>query len=284
MKSKKLTLNNYPTLLQSIPQPPQALYYKGAPPQEVLGTKLAVAIVGSRKISPYGKLVTSKLAQELSRHKVVIVSGLAFGVDAQAHQAAVAEGKAVVAVLACGLDAIYPASHYQLAQKIIECGGSIVSEYPDGVPPLKANFIARNRIISGLSHGVLITEAAERSGSLHTANFALEQGREVFAIPGNITSPTSLGTNNLIKTGATPVTNTQDILDVFGVRRNEVASILPANQMEAALLDLLDTGILSTNELLSGSELSPDTFNQTLTMLEITGKIKALGNGNWSRA
>lgn len=245
----------------------------------------AVAIVGSRKVSPYGKAVTAQLAGELARAGVVIVSGLAIGVDGIAHRAALENGGITIAVLPSGLGNIYPASHHALAQEILEKGGTLVSEYPENARiAFKGNFIARNRIVSGLSDAVLITEAAEKSGTLHTADFALQQGREVLAVPGNITSPTSAGTNNLIKTGAISITSAADIFLALGMQESGAQKTAPkgGSPEEQALLDLLFSGIQEGEELLAGTKLDVSRFNQTLTMLEIRGQIRPLGNNRWS--
>lgn len=285
MNVKKLTLNDtaYPSTLKDIATAPKQLYYMGADPADWL-ERPRVAIVGSRGVGAYGQQVTAQLATELAERGVVVISGLALGVDGIAHQAALQAGGTTVAVMPCGLDQIYPATHTQLAHRILEQGGTLISEYQKGMPGLKQNFIARNRIVAGLSDALLITEATEKSGTLHTARFALEQGRDVLAVPGNITSTNSVGTNNLIKSGAMPVTSVQDILYVLG------ADHLPAepsrrrgeNVDEQTVLDLLYLGTTDGHELLLESKLSPDHFNQTLTMLEISGKVRSLGNNHWS--
>lgn len=284
MNIKKITPSTigYPPLLGQIPSPPKQLYYLGKPLEE-LKNKLTIAIIGSRNVSPYGRHVTEKLASELARNGLVIVSGLAMGVDGIAHNAAVGAGGTAIAVLPCGLDRIYPATNHNLAKSILAHGGTLVSEYPANTDPRRENFVARNRIISGLSLAVLITEAAERSGSLHTANFALEQGREVLAVPGNITSQTSIGTNNLIKTGATPITCVEDVLQALKIEAiNPKEKVIEAaTEDEHKIITLLKEGITDGDELLTRSELKPAIFNQTLTMMEITGKVKPAGNGTW---
>jgi DNA processing protein len=285
MNVKKLTLEHsaYPSVLKKLPTPPKELYVLGTDLADILA-RPRVAIVGSRGVSAYGQQVTASLAGDLARHGVVIISGLALGVDGIAHQAALEAGGTTVAVLPCGLDQIYPATHTQLAKRILEQGGTLISEYPAGMPGLKQNFIARNRIVSGLAQALLITEASEKSGTMHTARFALEQGRDVLAVPGNITSPNSVGTNNLIKTGATPVTSVADVLYALGAahlpaepvrRRGETAE-------EQAILDLLYEGVSDGHELLVSCGQPAEQFTQTLTMLEISGKIRALGNNHWS--
>lgn len=209
-------------VLSQLAQPVRELFYAGYLLE--LLERPCVAIVGSRKVTDYGVAITTQLTKELVDAGIVIISGLALGVDSIAHQAALDAGGQTIAILPAGLDQIYPSRHQRLAEDIVRSGGALVSEYPVGQGrPQKYQFIARNRIIAALSQGVLITEAAARSGSLHTANFALEQGIEVFAVPGNILSETSGGTNDLIKTGATPVTNVQDILEGIGLGQTKFA-------------------------------------------------------------
>lgn len=274
--------SDFPECLRQIPDPPQQLYLAGAPLESFL-ERPRVAIVGSRKVSPYGRQVTSQLAQELAERGVVIVSGLALGVDAIAHQGALTAHGSTIAVLPCSLDKLYPANNDRLGRQIVASGGSLVSEYARGTPFLfKYNFVARNRLIAGLADAVLITEAAADSGSLHTADFALQQGREVMVVPGNITSATSVGTNNLLKVGATPVTSVDDILHVLHL---EPTSTTPKRQgstaAEQMVLDLLANDIHDGDQLLNASHLPAAEFNQTLTMLEITGKVTARGANTW---
>lgn len=267
--------------LTELAQPVSDLYYLGDFP--ALLDKPLVAIVGSRKVSNYGQTVTIQLATALARAGVVIVSGLALGVDSVAHAAALDAGGKTLAVLPAGLDRIYPANHLGLAKRIVAQGGALVSEYPaEQGAPRKYQFIARNRIIAALSQGVLIPEAATKSGSLHTASFALEQGIEVFAVPGNITSPTSEGTNNLIKTGAHPVTTAQDILEVLGIAEAAQTDHQPTNPAEDAILTHLTSGHHDAGKLLSLSKLAPAIFQQTLTLLEINGTIRQTAPGTWS--
>jgi len=285
MNINKLTFQSseYPEVLKNIPSPPLELYVIGAPLQTLL-LRPRITIVGSRKVSAYGKAVTTQFATECSRAGIVVISGLALGVDALAHRGALEGGSPTIAVLPCGIDTVYPSSHAQLARTILEQGGALVSEYPPGSTPYKINFIARNRIASGLGQGLLITEAAVNSGTLHTARFALEQGRDVMAVPGNITSPTSAGTNNLIKCGATPVTSPADVLHILGVSTAATAAA-PAksdNPHEQCLLDLLQCGESDGTLLLAKSNLDVQIFNQSLTMLEIRGIIRPLGNNQWS--
>ncbi len=284
MKIQQITPNNtaYPAILKTIASPPRTIYCLGVPLNELLKAPV-VAIVGSRKVSPYGKSVTEQLATDLASRGVVIVSGLALGVDGIAQKAAIEAGGKVIAVLPNGLDQIYPASNRELAKQILNTGGAIITEYPAGSEPFKSNFVARNRIVSGLAQALLITEAAEKSGSLHTANFALEQNREVCVVPGNINSPYSAGTNNLIKSGATVVTDVNDVLAAIGLDSRPVKKreIIASNENEYILMHLINDGVFEADELLINSELETDVFNQTLTMLEITGKIKPAGAGRW---
>jgi DNA processing protein len=273
--------NAFPGVLKDIPQPPKMLYILGN--LQPLVEKPRLAVVGSRKVTPYGRGVTEELVQAIAGQGIVIVSGLALGVDAIAHKAALEAGGKTIAVLPCGLDKPYPATNRQLARRILEQGGALISEYPAGTEPFPSNFIERNRLVSGLSDGVLITEAAAKSGTIHTAGFALEQGKTVMAVPGNITSELSKGTNNLIKSGATPVTSAQDILEALGIGEQlQFQEVLAANAEEEAILQLLRQGITDGSELQALSQLDAASFNQTLTMLEITGKVKAVGAGHWS--
>ena len=272
-----------PVRLQKIPDPPKSLFILGGS-LEVLLKEPCVAIVGSRKVTSYGKAVTHSIAYELARAGVVIISGLALGVDGIAHRAALeAKGK-TIAVLPSSLDHIHPGAHAQLARRIVEQGGALVSEYSGELPTMKWNFVQRNRLVSGLSNLVLITEAGQKSGTLHTAKFALEQGRDVAAIPGNITSSSSIGANTLIKTGAALVTSAQDILHILGVRASTLPRSVPVGDTpeEQTVLDLIYEGVSDGSELLVRSKLQVTTYNQTVTMLEITGKVRSLGANHWS--
>lgn len=272
-----------PKKLRNIPEPPSQLFTVGVDVNELLLLP-SVTVVGSRKVSAYGKAVTAALAEELAKAGVLIISGLALGVDSIAHRAALDAGGVTLAVLPSPLTNIYPRSHAQLAQQIVAQGGALVSEYAEGEQIYPVNFIARNRIASGLGDALLITEAATKSGTLHTARFALEQGKEVLAVPGNITSSTSAGTNNLIKTGATPVTCVEDVLRALGLEPVKAGKRVPkgATGEEQALLDLLAAGVSDGALLLEQSKLSVVLFNQTLTMLEIRGQIRALGGNHWA--
>ena len=282
MKIKTLTPKDreFPEQLKTIPSPPRQLFVLGDLSKAI--EKGSVALVGSRKVSAYGRSITEQIVRELARYKICIVSGLALGVDSVAHREALASKAPTVAVMPCGLDEIYPKSHHQLAKQILASGGALVSEYPEGTPPLKQHFIARNRLVSGLAQAVVVTEAAEKSGTLHTANFALDQGRAVLAVPGNITSDLSRGTNRLIKTGAEPVTEPKDVIFALGINAKEVESQLFGDtDEETLLLALLKEGVHDVHQLQKRSKLEPSAFNQSLTMLEINGKVRPQGSGQW---
>lgn len=273
--------HKYLQIINSIDENISKLFYIGTLPAD---RPPSVAIVGSRKPTAYGKTVAYRLSNELAAHGAVIVSGLALGIDGIAHQGALDAGGTTVAVLAGGLDDIYPARHQHLAEEIIQQGGALISEYPEGMPPMGHQFLERNRIVSGLSDVVIVVEAASRSGTLSTARWAIEQGKTLMAVPGNITSPTSAGCNQLLKSGALPVTDTKDVLQELGLltqakgKRTAAAS----SPQEKAILDLLQTGLRDGDQLHQNSGLSAAEFQQTLTMMEITGKIRALGANQWA--
>lgn len=274
--------NNYPTLLKEIYDPPAVLYYKGN--MEI--DEIAISIVGSRKASYYGLKMAKKLAYELASLGVTIVSGMATGIDTYAHKGAIeAKGK-TIAVLGCGVDVIYPIENSDL-MKEIETKGLILSEYPLTTLPKANNFPARNRIISGLSLGTIIIEAGEKSGSLITAEFALEQGRNVYAIPGNIDSQTSKGTNNLIKEGAKVVTSVEDIIEDFipyltsGIssmdrksEQNEKLKYKDLSEEEKEIIEKIKMGYTHGDEIIRASNYPTSIVNSCLTMLELKGLIE----------
>jgi DNA processing protein len=224
-------------------------------------------------------MVTSQLVRDLVQHGIIIISGLAYGIDSIAHQATLEAGGQTIAVLPAGLDDVYPAAHRPLAKQILEQGGALVTEYPEGTTSYPSNFIARNRIVSGLSRAVLITEAAEKSGTLHTANFALEQGRDVMSVPADINRLQSVGCNNLIKQGAIPVTSVADILAQLQIPTQpwpEHESLAMKHE-EFVILTLLKQGISDQAELLDRSNLTASVFGQTVTMLELDGRLIRIG-------
>ncbi|MCA9332890.1 DNA-processing protein DprA [Candidatus Saccharibacteria bacterium] len=272
--------NNLPERLLDIPSPPKKLFLIGD--RTLLESTHTLSVVGTRKVTAYGQAATTRIVKEVANCGVVIVSGLALGVDSIAHKAALEVSGKTIAVLPAGLDKIYPSSHRNLALSILEGGGLLISEYPPGTPALKQNFIARNRIVSGLGDGVLITEASKKSGTIHTANFGLEQGKTIMAIPGNITSPMSEGTNSLIKTGAILVTSPEDVLFGLGLESQQLKSaVIANNSAEESILEPMRRGITEASKLLVESKLNPQIFNQTLSMLEITGRIRSAGGSHW---
>jgi DNA processing protein len=279
--SKKL--KNFPERLDRLHIPPKELRCLGKDLSEQLKQPV-LGIVGSRKVTVYGRQITERFAESAARAGVTVASGLAIGVDSIAHAATIKAHGRTIAVLPSGIKAIYPAMHRNLAKQIAEGKGTLVSEYLDDARPHQGSFIERNRIIAGLSDALLVTEAAERSGSLYTANFAMEIGKPVLAVPGNITSPTSSGTNNLIKSGAISVTDEQDIFDALKIIRKQSADqieLLGDNEQETSILALIKEGISAGDELLIKSEMDVGLYQQTLTMLEIKGVISALGNNHW---
>lgn len=283
MKINEISPLSHPYLqiLSSIAVTPKKLYTLGKLPEQ---RRVSVAIVGTRKPTAYGKEVTQQLAFELAKRGVVIISGLALGVDGIAHQAALEAGGTTIAVLGNGLPKIYPSSHRQLAERIVVSGGAILSEYAPNTPSYPSQFLERNRIISGLADAVIITEAAARSGTLNTAGHALDQGKEIFVVPGNITSPLSAGCNALLKQGASPVMSPDDILEVIAPELLHPQAILALgnNPAETAVITVLQSGVRDGEELQQKTKLEPHDLSQTLTMLEIAGVVRSLGGNQWT--
>lgn len=273
--------HKYLQILTTIDKVPSKLYYIGSLPELRRPT---VAIVGTRKPTPYGKQVTEKIASDLAAKGVVIVSGLALGVDGIAHAAALKAKGSTIAVLANGLDHIYPAAHQSLAESIIASGGALISEYSPDIPARSHQFLERNRIVSGLADAIIITEAAARSGTLNTAMHALAQGKEVFVVPGNITSPMSLGCNTLLKQGATPILSADDVLEVIAPDLLKPNAQLPLgdNQLENDIIALLAKGLRDGDEIQQQLKISASDLSVALTMLEINGAIHALGANQWT--
>ncbi len=276
---------NYPKILQEIFNPPALLYIKGD--IKNLNNKFNLAIVGTRKISTYGQRVTPEIVKPLVQNGFAIVSGLALGIDALAHQSALeAQGK-TIAVLGSGLDkkSIYPYSNRYLAQNILENQGTIISEFPIGTLPLKHNFPTRNRIIAGLSLGTLVIEAAESSGALITAYCSLEQNREVFAVPGPLYNRQSLGTNKLIQKGAKLVTSHHDILEELNLQeiKNYITNqkILPETDEEKKIIEYLNQEPTHVDQIIKKSELPTSQVVSTLSLMEMKGLIKNLGGQNY---
>ncbi|MFZ6028774.1 MAG: DNA-processing protein DprA [Chloroflexota bacterium] len=273
----------YPRRLKEIDQPPPVLYLRGS---LALEDEWAVAIVGTRRISAYGRQVTEDLAATLARSGVTVVSGLARGVDAVAHQTALKAGGRTLAVLGSGVDRIYPPEHERLAAQIAEAG-AVIGDYPPGTPPEAQNFPPRNRIISGLSMVVVVTEAGEESGALITTRFAAEQGREVFAVPGSILSPHSRGPNRLIRDGARPMLSPQDVLESLNmelvVEHRAARSALPADPVEAQLYEALGPEPLHVDELRHQTGLPIEKVTAALTMMELKGLARQMGGMSYVR-
>jgi len=277
--------HNFTQRLASIANPPKSLCFMGTLPTS--GAPV-VAIVGSRKPSAYGREVTEQLAGDLAKAGCIIVSGLAIGIDGIAQRAALEAGGTVIGVIPNELPDILPQTNYKLAMNIIKNGGAILSEWKkgDGKIVNRWSFLERNRLVSGLADAVIITEAAERSGTLNTAAHALSQGRDVFAVPGNITSPLSAGCNALLKQGAYPATEAKDILQIIAPEQLKKSSQnqlpLGSSPEETIIINLIASGVRSGDQLQQQSGLSASNFSTALTMLEINGVIKPLGANNWT--
>jgi DNA processing protein len=258
----------FPTLLGAIHDPPVGLFVRGAAEVNLLG-RAAVGIVGARSCSPYGAQVARMLGRELAAAGLVVVSGLARGIDGEGHRGALEAGGATVAVLGCGVDRDYPASHAELAARI-RATGLAVSEYAPGVEPAPWRFPARNRVIAGLCAATVVVEARERSGALITADLALEEGREVLAVPGEITSALSKGTNDLLRLGATPLTEPGDVLELFGLAATAAAPVDLSEPADTVLVRLRD-GPASADELARATGLEAGALASALTELELAG-------------
>ena len=260
----------FPPLLRAIHDPPPGLFLRGSGALELL-SRPAVAIVGARACSAYGRQVARRLARDLGAAGLVVVSGLARGVDGEAHRGALEAGGTTVAVLGCGIDRDYPAAHRALAGEIA-ADGLIVSEYAPGIEPAPWRFPARNRIVAGLCAATIVVEARERSGALITADLALEEGREVFAVPGEITSALSAGSNALLRLGATPCTGSADVLESFGLSPPE--AVKPVLDGEAAaVLEQVRQAASDADELARATGLGAGELAGILTMLELAGAV-----------
>ena len=289
MKINKVVPDSNPYLkeLANIDNKPQALYYLGEIPKQRQPT---IAIVGTRKPTSYGVEVTSRLASELTKRGFIIISGLALGTDALAHRACLDAGGTTIAIIPSQLPNIYPRSNSALARRIVEKGGAVLSEHSvDDTEPYilgRWSFLERNRLVSGVADTVLITEASKRSGTLNTAAHALAQGKDVFVVPGNITSPQSAGCNALIKQGATPVTCAEDIISVVAPEAMPAASQpklpLGTTPAETIIIEQLARDIRDGDELQKAAKLSATEFSTALTMLELSGAIRSLGANQWT--
>ena len=306
---------NFTEVLNSIALMPKTLYYYGKIPQKMSKNDRkirpkTVAIVGSRHNTRYGEEIAYQLAYTLAKHDVIVVSGLAYGIDSVAHRGCLDASGTTIAVLGTPIDQIYPKAHISLARQIITQGGAVISEYPPHTAdfadcPLapgeyanksgqrivakKASFLYRNRIISGLSDVVVVVEAAEQSGSLNTAAHAIEQGKDVFAVPGNITNPYSQGCNKLIAQGAYPYSSPDDILrllfpeDYYKKQKKlKKNRLIGDTDVETKILQSIARGHTSGEEIMQDSLLPPEVFNQNITLLEIKGRIRSLGMNSWA--
>ena len=263
----------FPELLRAIKNPPSTMYYKG---NLNLCDTPCLAVVGARKATPYGKWAAYHIAKRAAEHGVTIVSGMASGIDSCGHMGALDAGGNTIAVLGCGPDICYPRTNRDLMNRISRAG-LILSEYPPGSPPLQGQFPARNRIISGLSYGVLVAEASLRSGSLITAGLALDQGREVFAVPGNIDSIYSIGTNKLSQDGAIPLADVDDILDLLGIREirsSKKHRALLGEDEEIILQFVTDYGSVTLDRLCMISGKAPAAVGALVTILEMKGVVR----------
>ncbi len=303
---------NFTEVLDGIALKPKTLYFRGKMPENVVESgksvrPLTVAIVGSRHNTLYGEEIARDLSFRLAKKGVIIVSGLAFGIDSIGHRGCLDAGGTTVAVLGNPIDKIQPSNHTALAAEIVAHGGAIISEYPptNSKAPLapgeflnergqrkicfKSSFLYRNRLISALSDIVVVVEAGERSGSLNTATHALAQGKTVFAVPGNITSPYSQGCNKLLQQGALVYTGPDDVLrELFPAdflkKSTKRQSLVGDTDLETTILGAIAKGLRSGEEIMRANNLPPELFNQTITVLEIKGRVRALGLNNWALA
>jgi DNA processing protein len=278
----------YPPLLREIEDPPLVLYVRG---RIDIDPARSIAVVGTRRSTRYASLVASKLASQLALKGITVVSGLATGTDAAAHQGALDVAGRTVAVMGCGVDRVYPARNQAIYDEIVETG-SVISEYPLGTRPAKWTFPQRNRIISGLSRGVVVVQAPERSGALITARLALEQGRDVFAVPGNITNRTSEGTNRLIRDGAKLVMSVNDILDEYpdllrlkavAVEEEPERDAPSLGEVEQRVLDLVGLEPIHVDDIMGRADLSPTEASHILLLLQLEGLIEEVEGGRYIR-
>jgi DNA processing protein len=271
----------YPQRLKEIDQPPPVLYIRGDYlPDDVF----AVAVVGTRRVTAYGRQITEELASFLAANGITVISGLARGVDGIAHQTSLKAGGRTIGVLGSGVDRIYPPEHRALAEKMME-RGAIISDYAPGTPPDASNFPPRNRIVSGLSLAVVVIEAGETSGALITAEFAAEQGREVFAVPGSILAPQSKGTNKLIQKGALPLLSVDDLMQALDLTRmgehKAARKIIPSDETEARLMNVLGAEPLHVDEIRNRTELAIEKVSATLALMELKGMVRQVGGMNY---
>jgi DNA processing protein len=271
----------YPRLLREIPYPPFGVYVRGS--VELLGESPAVALVGTRNATLEGKDLAKEFASRLAAAGCTLVSGLALGIDAQAHRGALEVHGKTIAVLACGVDRIYPRLHEALGEEILSRGGAIISEYPPGSPPFPYRFLERNRLVSGLSQGVVIVEAPVASGALVTARFAVEQNREVFVVPGFAKHPNFKGSHRLIRDGALLVTTPEEVLEALGLRDPEERNALfPSTPEAEQIVKTISSASapITVDKIIELTNLNVQTVNQAVTFLLLQGKIKENGEGH----
>jgi len=283
IKSLSIKDKNYPLPLKKIKDPPRVLYFLG----KIQEKENCLAVVGTRRCSSYGKEAAFKIVSDLVESGLTIVSGFAPGIDTIAHKTAIEKGKRTIAVLGTGLDrkSIYPKENLKLVEKILESGGALISEFKPGTHGTKYTFPKRNRIISGLSLGVLVIEARLRSGSLITAEYAKDQKRKIFALPGSIFSQTSKGCHFLIKNGAKLVESAEDILEELGMNKLRVKKekVEGKTSQESLILEALKEGALNIEKIIEKTKLSPSRVASLLSILEIEGKVKNLGGNIFSK-
>jgi len=272
----KIESKRYPKLLKELKDPPKLLRYRGVFNEDMF--KNTLAVVGSRRVTGYGKLVTEKLVREIAEEGITIVSGFMYGIDALAHSAALSAGGKTIAVMPCGADVIHPAYQKELYEEITK-RGLVLSEFEDGFPPDKWTYPRRNRIVVGLSLATLVVEAAEKSGSLISADLAKKYERKLFAVPGEITSSTSEGTNNLIKEGVSMVTCTEDVLSFFNKSKKKRREDKKENlkKEEKQIMEVLDAEMADTNEIARKTDLTLSKVSSILSFLELKGLVGKKG-------
>ena len=296
MKIKKISpqSEDFTEVLASIALKPKTLYYYGKMPKNMIfdgkmGRPKTVAIVGTRKNTRYGEEIAYRAAYECARAGAVVVSGLAYGIDSIAHRGALDAGGVTIAILGTAIDRIYPREHTALAQEIVDKGGAIMSEYGPGAAlgaEMRSTFLLRNRLIAGLADVVLVVEAAKRSGALNTAAHAITQGKDVFAVPGDINKPMSQGCNQLIASNALVYANPQDLLDkLFPLgrkKKKQKKRFIGGSDEEKLVMNELMGGVQDGDEIVEKTGLSVSAYNQAVTMLELKGIIEPLGGNCWA--
>lgn len=279
--------DKFTEVLATIALMPKMLYFDGKMPDCEGFRPKCVAIVGARKCTKYGEEVAYRLAYDLARRGVVVISGLAYGCDSVAHRGALDGGGATIGVLGTAIGKIYPASHRGLAEEMVAKGGAIMSEYGPREEPKegpRVSFLMRNRIVAGLADAVVVVEAGVKSGSLNTAMHALEQGRELFAVPGDVTRPMSVGTNGLIRTGAHVCTSADDVMGVICPKEMKQMKfeVLGENELENNIMGCIKTGIRDGEKIVAELGVSAGEFNGAVTMMEIRGAVRPLGGNMWT--